>query len=84
VLLDADLGGANLHTFFGVTKPRTTLTEFFDEKIPLEALIVDSGIQNLGLLVGAVGPLAMDSIKYRIVPFNGWLKNNCNYVRTIP
>jgi len=64
VLLDADLGGANLHTFFGVNKPRTTLTEFFDEKIPLEALIVDSGIQNLGLLVGAVGSLAMDSIKY--------------------
>ena len=64
VLLDADLGGANLHTFFGVNKPRTTLTEFFDEKIPLESLIVDSGIQNLGLLVGAVGSLAMDSIKY--------------------
>jgi len=21
---------------------------------------------------------------FRIVPFNGWLKNNCNYVRTIP
>ncbi|CAB5120187.1 Flagellar synthesis regulator FleN [Olavius algarvensis associated proteobacterium Delta 3] len=64
VLIDADLGGANLHTFFGVNKPRTTLTEFFDEKIPIEALIIDSGIQNLELLVGAVGSLAMDSIKY--------------------
>jgi len=64
VLIDADLGGANLHTFLGVRKPQTTLTEFFDEKIPLEALIVDSGIQNLGVLVGAVGSLAMDSIKY--------------------
>ena len=64
VLIDADLGGANLHTFLGVHKPRVSLTDFFDNKIPLSELIVDSGIRNMGLLTGAIGSLAPESIKY--------------------
>ncbi|MBW2091668.1 MAG: P-loop NTPase, partial [Deltaproteobacteria bacterium] len=41
ILLDADLGGANLHTFLGINKPENTLTDFFDDKLPLSELIVD-------------------------------------------
>ena len=64
VLLDADLGGANLHSFFGVDRPRATLTEFFESKIPLSSLICDTGVPNLGLLVGALDTLAADHIRY--------------------
>ena len=64
ILVDADLGAANLHTFLGVNKPNTSLTDFFEKKIPLSKLIVPTGIQNLGLLVGAVHSLAADNIKY--------------------
>ena len=64
ILVDADLGAANLHTFLGVNKPNTSLTDFFEKKIPLSQLVVPSGIENLGLLVGAVHSLAADSIKY--------------------
>ena len=32
VLIDADLGGANLHTLLGVSKPRNSLTDFFEKK----------------------------------------------------
>jgi flagellar biosynthesis protein FlhG len=64
VLIDADLGGANLHTFFGVSRPRMTLTDFFEQKIPLETIISDSGVDNLGLLIGAISSLAPESIKY--------------------
>ena len=58
------MGAANLHTFLGVNKPNTSLTDFFEKKIPLSKLIVPTGIQNLGLLVGAVHSLAADNIKY--------------------
>jgi flagellar biosynthesis protein FlhG len=64
VLVDADLGGANLHTFLGVEKPRFTLTDFFDEKLPLADLVVDSGIRNMGLLIGTIRSLDPDNIKH--------------------
>lgn len=64
VLIDADFGGANLHTFLGISKPKVTLTDFFDNKLPLNELIVDSSIPNLGLLIGTIRSLAPDSIKY--------------------
>jgi flagellar biosynthesis protein FlhG len=41
-----------------------TLTDFFEQKIPLETLISDSGVDNLGLLIGAISSLAPESIKY--------------------
>ncbi|MFO7737621.1 MAG: P-loop NTPase [Desulfatiglandaceae bacterium] len=64
VLIDADLGGANLHTFLGIDKPKVSLTDFLERKIPLADLIVDSGIPNMGLLIGAIHSLAPDGIKY--------------------
>ena len=64
ILIDADFGGANLHTFLGINKPKFTLTDFFDNKLPLHELIVDSHIENLGLLIGTIGSLAPDSMKY--------------------
>lgn len=64
ILIDADFGGANLHTFLGIKKPRFTLTDFFDNKLPLHDLIVDSHIENLGLLIGTIESLAPDSMKY--------------------
>src|SRR4051794_27501646 len=33
VLFDADLGGANLHTFVGIERPATTLGDFFDKRV---------------------------------------------------
>jgi len=64
ILVDADLGAANLHTFLGVGKPRVSLTDFFEKKLPLANLVIPTGMDNLGLLVGAVHSLAADSIKY--------------------
>ena len=64
ILLDADLGGANLHTFFGLNRPRYSLSDFFDKKIPLQDIIVHSGIANLGLITGSIGSLDSESINY--------------------
>src|ERR1700756_5114892 len=50
VLLDADLGGANLHTFLGVERPHVTLGDFFAKRIErVEDCVVETSIKNLGL-----------------------------------
>lgn len=64
ILLDADLGGANLHTFFGLSRPRYSLSDFFDKKIPLQDIIVHSDIENLGLITGSVGSLDSEGINH--------------------
>jgi flagellar biosynthesis protein FlhG len=64
VMLDADLGGANLHSFLGIRRPRCSLTDFFDRKTPLNELVVDSGIEGLGLIMGDLDSLESESIKY--------------------
>ncbi len=54
VLVDADLGGANLHTCLGVPSPRATLGEFITRKIEeLRDVVTDTPVQNLGLISGA-------------------------------
>jgi flagellar biosynthesis protein FlhG len=60
ILIDADLGGANLHTFLGINKPRISLSDFFEKKVLLPDLVVDSGIKNMGLLIGAIHSLSPD------------------------
>lgn len=64
ILIDADLGGANLHSFFGLNKPRYSLSDFFDKKIPLQDIIVPSGIANLGLITGSIASLDSEGINY--------------------
>lgn len=64
ILLDADLGGANMHTFLGISRPQRTLTDFFENKVPLDELVVESGIPGLGLISGDLNSLDSDSIKY--------------------
>jgi len=64
VMIDADLGGANLHHFLGLSRPGASLTEFFERKVPLAELVVDSGIENLGLLTGMLGTMGGEAIKH--------------------
>jgi flagellar biosynthesis protein FlhG len=64
ILLDADLGGANLHTFLGIRRPENSLTDFFERKVPLSKLVVETGVDGLGLITGDVHTLDSDSVKY--------------------
>ncbi|HWR58993.1 MAG TPA: P-loop NTPase, partial [Thermodesulfovibrionales bacterium] len=64
VLIDADLGGANLHTFLGVNRPKYTLTDFFEKKVPLRDIVVHSGIFQMGLVSGALSSLDSESINH--------------------
>ena len=64
ILIDADLGGANLHTFLGVSKPRYSLTDFFDKNISLNEVVFHTGIANLEIITGSIGSLDSESITY--------------------
>ncbi len=65
VLVDADLGGANLHTTLGIDLPRRTLSDFIDRKVQrIEDVVTPTGIENLGLVSGALDHLDAANPKY--------------------
>jgi flagellar biosynthesis protein FlhG len=65
VLLDADLGGANLHTCLGMRMPTTTLSDFVSRRVDaLEAIITPTGFANLSLISGALDVLNAANPKY--------------------
>ena len=57
LLVDGDLGGANLHTCLGVPQPSVTLSDFVLRNVPLAQLAVPTGIERLGLVSGALDAL---------------------------
>ncbi len=54
ILIDGDLGGANLHTLMGVRFPSQTLEDFLLRRIPrLEDIIMETEVNGIGLICGA-------------------------------
>ncbi len=53
-LVDADLGGANLHTLLGITAPRLTLADFLERRVAsLAEVMAPTRTANLHLVSGA-------------------------------
>jgi flagellar biosynthesis protein FlhG len=63
ILIDADLGGANLHTFLGISPPALSLSDFIKRRVShLHEVLIPTTIPNLQLLTGAQDLLnAVDS-----------------------
>lgn len=54
LLVDADLGGANLHTTLGIGVPEMTLSDFLSRRVEnIQDVIIQSEIKNLSLISGA-------------------------------
>jgi flagellar biosynthesis protein FlhG len=54
ILIDGDLGGANLHTLMGVRFPDRTLEDFLLRKVSrLEDIVIQTEISGIGLICGA-------------------------------
>lgn len=67
VLVDADLGGANLHTMVGLPSPHTTLTDLFTRNVArLDEVRLPTGIPNLDLISGARSLLDMANPKHAL------------------
>lgn len=57
-LVDADLGGANLHTLLGVEQPRLSLSDFVERRVErIEDVMIPCGVENLTLISGAMDEL---------------------------
>ena len=54
VLIDADLGGANLHTFLGIAPAGVSLSDFIKKRVShLRDVLIPTAVPNLQLLTGA-------------------------------
>jgi flagellar biosynthesis protein FlhG len=54
ILIDGDLGGANLHTLLGVRFPEVSLEDFLLRRVPrLEDTVIPTQIENISLISGA-------------------------------
>ena len=83
VLVDLDLGGANLHTLLGIKSPLKTLNDFITRKFELlEDICIDTGNQNLRLISGAsdVLSLANPHFSQKVKLINHFSRIDADYV----
>ena len=64
VLVDMDIGGANLHSFFGISRPQKSLTSFFEAGTKLSDLAVATDLPNMSLITGDIHSISSDAIKF--------------------
>ncbi|MCI0572368.1 MAG: P-loop NTPase [Myxococcaceae bacterium] len=65
LLVDGDLGGANLHTCLGMPPPSVTLSDFVQRRVAtLEEAQVSSGVENLRVIAGAQDVLDAANMRY--------------------
>ena len=83
VLVDVDLGGANLHTLLGIKNPLKTLNDFITKKSEaLEDICIDTEAQNLRLISGAsdVLSLANPHFSQKVKLINHFSRLDADYV----
>lgn len=64
LLVDADLGGANVHTVLGVPPPLATLSDFITKGKGLDDVAVQTPFANLKLLSGALDDIDAANPQY--------------------
>lgn len=65
VVVDMDLGGANLHTSLGVEPPNRTLSDLVMGRIEdIHDLIQPTPLKNLGLISGAQDPVGIANMRH--------------------
>ncbi len=66
VLVDCDLGGANLHSLLGMSYPKETLSDFVLRRVPsLGELVVATPVTGLGLISGARNAIQVANPMYQ-------------------
>jgi len=83
LLIDADLGTANLHTFLGLEPPKLGLSDFVSNKeSAISAVITKAGINNLKLISGAKDMIGIANLSYgqKAKVLNNIKKLNYRYI----
>ncbi|MCE5283351.1 MAG: AAA family ATPase [Deltaproteobacteria bacterium] len=65
LLIDVDLGAANLHTIVGIPHPPKSLSDYVNKRVAsLEEIIVNTPLANLDLISGAMNNLDMANLAH--------------------
>ena len=65
VLVDADLGGANLHTLMGIKFVKHTLADYLNKRVKsLDEIIISTPVSGLRLICGASDIVGLANPKY--------------------
>jgi len=65
ILVDADLGGANLHTLLGIKFVNHTLADYLNKKVnSLDKITIDTPVNGLQLICGASDIVGLANPKY--------------------
>jgi len=65
ILVDADFGGANLHTSLGILEPKFTFFDFYTlQKETLNEIVLQTLVNRLQLISGSCGTLGLANPKY--------------------
>ncbi len=64
IVIDTDFGGANLHSFFGITAKKKTIRDFYQDETSLDEIIVKTKIKNLEIIPGDINTTIFDEIRY--------------------
>jgi flagellar biosynthesis protein FlhG len=64
ILIDADLGGANLHSFLNLPTNKKTISDFIENNIPLKDTVYPTKVKNLNMIIGDINSFNSSNIKY--------------------
>ncbi|MFQ5708782.1 MAG: P-loop NTPase [bacterium] len=65
ILVDADLGGPDLHTCMGILEPKFSFFDFYTLQCDsLNDIVIKTPIENLGIISGACGTLGLANPRY--------------------
>jgi len=65
ILVDADLGGANLHNLLGITNPSTSLDDFIRrDAVTIKDILTETEVPNLKMVTGSIDILTMSNPKF--------------------
>jgi len=66
ILVDTDLGGANLHTILNIKRPGQTLSDFINRRVKsLNDILLDTPSENLKLISGGTEMVGLANISYQ-------------------
>lgn len=66
ILVDADLGGANLHTILNIKRPQLTLSDFLNRNVEnLADILLDTPSENLRLISGGSDMVGLANIPFQ-------------------
>lgn len=66
IIIDADLGAANLHAILGIKSPPVGIKDFIFNDYLLEDVIINTGIENLKFISGAGDVPGISNIQHQI------------------